>query len=103
MRRASSMSPRQGIDAAPVARRQLRLAALVGFPESTAQPRPSMRPARRQMQVDATAQNITCTPWELWLVRARGDDATRTQLLVADCTRDIHGERPSSASSLPGT
>jgi len=35
-----------------------------------------------------------CFPWELWLTRSKGASVERGQLLISDCTSDIHGQAP---------
>jgi hypothetical protein len=35
-----------------------------------------------------------CFPWELWLARPQGGSTERLQLLISDCTSDVHGQAP---------
>jgi hypothetical protein len=46
--------------------------------------------------------DTVCFPWELWLVRLKGASAERDQLLISDCTRDIHGQAPGVRDLGPG-
>jgi hypothetical protein len=65
-------------------------------------PHPGPLSSANWREIPRQRGDTACFPRELWLVRSKGASAEREQLLISDCTRDIHGQAPGVRDLGPG-